>query len=130
MALNEKISRTLLSALNHLNKSISALKEGDENAFSNDVWHVAAELEYALFLFSLMLGEDRSVPASKPNPDPKNLPTDAIMSRVKELIQEAQGFLKVGSLLNAHKSVYLARHYLFKVQEGLSRKKQGVAWRE
>ncbi|MEM0058230.1 MAG: hypothetical protein QXG58_06675 [Candidatus Bathyarchaeia archaeon] len=126
MTFNEKISLALLSALNHLNKSISALKRGDENAFSNDVWHVAAELEYALFLFSLMLGEGRSVPASKLNPDPKNLPTEAIMLRVRELIEEAQGFLKVGSLSNALRSTYLARHYLFKVQEGLSGKKHGV----
>jgi hypothetical protein len=54
MASNDKILRALESATSYLEKSISALKSGNENSFTEHFWHVAAELEYALFMFSLI----------------------------------------------------------------------------
>lgn len=126
MAFNDKISKALASALYHADKSISALKSGDEKAFSNDLWHVAAELEYALFLFSLTLKNERNVQMPKPNPNPKDLQTDHIMLKVKELIEEAQNLLKSGDLPNAHKNAYQARHYIFKLQENMGKEKRGA----
>jgi len=119
-----KILKALSSTLTYLDKAASALRKGDENAFFNDVWHVAAELEYALFLFLLALEEsERNVQMLKPSPETINPSVGDVMLKVKELVEEAQNFLMKGDLSNAHSRVYLARHYIFKVQESLDKKK-------
>jgi len=123
MATNDKILKALESALNRLDEAISALKSRDENAFSNGVWHVAAELEYALFLFSLAVGSENSMPVAKLNPEIKNMQMDNIVLKVKELVGEAQKSIMDGQLLNAYRSAYLARHFIFKAQESLNKKK-------
>ncbi|MGQ9538687.1 MAG: hypothetical protein ACUVTE_03775 [Candidatus Bathycorpusculaceae bacterium] len=124
MITNDKILKTLESALNHLKLSTSNLKSRDENAFSNSVWHVAAELEYALFLFSLTVENKHDTLKVKLNPEPKNLQFDKVMVEVEDLIEEAKKSTGNGNLLEAYKSVYTARHRIFKVQEILAKKKR------
>jgi hypothetical protein len=129
MITNDKILKALETALNRLDEAISALKSKNENAFSNGVWHVAAELEYALFLFSLAVGSENSMPVDKPNPELKNMQIGNVVLKVKELVSEAQKSIKDGQLLNAYKSAYLARHHIFKVQESLNKKKRETSKR-
>ncbi len=124
MIANDKILKALESALNHLKLSTSALKNSDENAFSNSVWHVAAELEYALFLFSLAFGNNYDTLKVKPNPEPKNLQFDSVIGEVENLLEEAKKLTSSGNLLDAYKSAYMARHRVFKVQEILAKKKR------
>lgn len=123
MVSNEKILKTLESAINHLDNSISMLKGKDEDAFSNSIWHVAAELEYALFLFYLAIGNGYNVSPAKLNPEFKVLQMDQAMLKVRELVNEAQKSVRDDDLVNAYKNAYLARHYVFKVQESLTKKK-------
>jgi|YelNatPaOPRAMG01_1025707.scaffolds.fasta_scaffold00379_17 hypothetical protein len=123
MSFNDKILKALSSTLTYLDKAVSALRKGDENAFSNDMWHVAAELEYALFLFLLTLeGSGQNIQRLKPNSETINPPVGDVMLKVKELVEESQNFLMKGDFSNAYRCVYLARHYIFKVQESLDKK--------
>ncbi|MCS7125032.1 MAG: hypothetical protein NZ932_06455 [Candidatus Bathyarchaeota archaeon] len=124
MALAERISRALLSVLDYLNKSISNFKNEDEKAFFSDVWHVAAELEYTLFLLSLIVGNENNTSQTKLNHELKSLPTDQVMLKVKDLVSEAQESIRNGDFMKAYKSAYLARHYVFRVQESLTEKKR------
>lgn len=124
MVANDKILKALGSALNHLKLSTSALKSRDENAFSNSIWHVAAELEYALFLFSLTVGNRHDSLKVKLNPESKNLQFDNLMAEVEDLLEEAKNSISNGNLLEAYKGVYTARHRIFKVQEILAKKKR------
>ncbi|MGB9683958.1 MAG: hypothetical protein ACPL1Z_03395 [Candidatus Bathyarchaeales archaeon] len=124
MIANDKILKALESALNHLKLSTSALKSRDENAFSNSVWHIAAELEYALFLFSLTFGNKHDTLKVKLNPEPKNLQFDNVMAEVENLLEEAKKLISSRNLLDAYKSAYMARHRVFKVQEILAKKKR------
>lgn len=126
MIANDKILKALESALNYLKLSTSALKNIDENAFSNSFWHVAAELEYALFLFSLAVDNKRDSLKVKPNPESKNLQLDSIMAEVENLLEEAKKLTSSGNLLDAYKSAYMARHRVFKVQEILAKKKREI----
>lgn len=123
MAFNDRILKALSSALQYANKSVSALESGDENSFLNNLWHVAAELEYALFLFSLALKIEQNVQMPKLNPNPRGMQTNSIMLKVKELIERAQNILRGVDLLNAHRNTYMARYYIFKLQENLDRKR-------
>lgn len=124
MIVKDKILKALESALNHLKLSTLALKNRDENAFSNSVWHVAAELEYALFLFSLTFGNKYDELKIKVNPESKNLQFDSVMAEVEDLLEEAEKLIGNGNLLDAYKSAYMARHRVFKVQEILAKKKR------
>jgi hypothetical protein len=124
MVANDKILKALGSALNHLKLSTSALKSRDENAFSNSIWHVAAELEYVLFLFSLTVGNRHDSLKVKLNPESKNLQFDNLMAEVEDLLEEAKNSISNGLLLEAYKGVYTARHRIFKVQEILAKKKR------
>ncbi|MEM2447113.1 MAG: hypothetical protein QW734_10705 [Candidatus Bathyarchaeia archaeon] len=130
MTYNSKILKAFESVIKHLETSISALKHNDKDAFSNGVWHAAAELEYTLFLFFLAVGDEHKMSLAKLNPDPKSLQIDQAILKVKELVDKAQNLFRVGDIINAYKSVYLARHYVFRVQESLTKNKHKVGGRK
>jgi hypothetical protein len=124
MASNDKVLRALESATSYLEKSISALKSGNENSFTEHFWHVAAELEYALFMFSLIFKEEIDKSKWKPNPEMKRDNVNDVLAEVRSLLDNAKKFLASGKVLNAYKSVYVARHCVFAVEENLAKKKR------
>jgi len=122
MAINEKVSKALKSAATHLENSILALNNKDENSFADSLWHVAAELEYALFLFSITFSDEINLLGSKRNRELK-IETDLMLAEVKNLLDEAERFVVNERLLDAYKSAYVARHYVLKVQEDFAKNK-------
>ena len=126
MATNEKIWKALKSAMTYLENSILALNKGDENSLANSVWHVAAELEYMLFLFSLTLQSECDKSGWKPNPEPKKFETGQTLAVVQDLLDEAEKSMVNEKLLDVYKNVYVARYYVFKIQEEFARKKREV----
>jgi hypothetical protein len=122
MTVNEKIHKTLKTANGYLEKSITALNNKDENLFSECLWHVAAELEYALFLFSITLQNENNLVNLKQNP--KKIDAMPNLGEVQSLLNEAERFMANAKLLEAYKNVYMARHYTLKIQEGLAKKKR------
>jgi hypothetical protein len=122
MAVKEKISQSLKSATTHLENSILALNKKDEDSFADSLWHVAAELEYTLFLFSITFQNEKDISNWKPNPEPK-IEAGSTLMDAQNLLKEAEKFVNE-KLLDAYKSAYIARHYILKVQEDLSRKKR------
>jgi hypothetical protein len=122
MAVKEKISQSLKSATTHLENSILALNKKDEDSFADSLWHVAAELEYTLFLFSITFQNEKDTSNWKPNPEPK-IEAGSTLMDAQNLLKEAEKFVNE-KLLDAYKSAYIARHYILKVQEDLSRKKR------
>ena len=123
MKINEKISKALKSATTHLENSILALNKKDENSFANSLWHVAAELEYILFLFSITFKNESDLSKWKPNPELKS-EIGSMLMNVGNLLNEAERFVVNERLLDAYKSAYIARHYILKVQEDLAKKKR------
>jgi len=123
MAINEKISKALKSATTHLENSILASNKKDENSFADNIWHVAAELEYTLFLFSITFQNERDLSRWKPNLELKN-ETGLMLMDVQNLLNETEKSVVNEKLLDAYKSAYIARHYVLKVQEDLAKKKR------
>ena len=124
MAVNDKISKALKSAINHLEDSISTLKNKDENSFADAVWHVAAELEYALFLFSVTLQNEKDKSGWRINPKRKKYEVGQTLVTVQSLLNEAEKHMESKKLLDAYKKTYIARHHILKVQEDLAKKKR------
>ncbi|MEM3618581.1 MAG: hypothetical protein QXK47_05870 [Candidatus Bathyarchaeia archaeon] len=125
MASNDKILKALESAANYLEKSISALSSGDEDYFSEYFWHVAAELEYAIFMFSITFQEENVDKSKwKPNPDIKKDDIHNVLDEVRSLLDNAKRLLISGKVLDAFKDVYVARHCVFAIEENLAKKKR------
>ncbi|MEM3641607.1 MAG: hypothetical protein QXH37_06785 [Candidatus Bathyarchaeia archaeon] len=122
MSVNEKILRSLKNAEGYLEKSMTALNNKNDTLFADSLWHFAAELEYALFLFSITLQSENNGAHWKPNPKKG----DAVpnLGEVQNLLNEAERFMADGKLLEAYKNVYLARHCTLKIQEDLAKKRR------
>jgi len=124
MTANEKTLKALKSATNHLENLMLALDKKDESSFIDSLWHVAAELEYALFLFSVTFQGESDTSRWKPNPELKNVDTEQFLAEARNFLSEAETYLLNGKLMDAYKNAYIARHYIFKVQEDLAKKKR------
>jgi len=124
MTANEKILKSLKSAVTSLEKSMQALNKKDETSFAGSLWHAAAELEYALFLFSMSFQNESDRLKWKPNPELKKIENGPALVEVQNMLNKAEKCMANEKLLDAYKNAYIARNYILKVQEDLARKKR------
>ncbi|MGQ9551756.1 MAG: hypothetical protein ACUVUE_04940 [Candidatus Bathycorpusculaceae bacterium] len=121
---NEKIMSSLKSALAYVENALTALTGANENMFDDSLWHVGAELEYALFLFSMAFKSEKEGFQPKNRSEIKNVEDDQLLVRAQTLLKEAEGFMADRRLLDAYRSAYEARHYVFMLQENLAKRKR------
>jgi len=119
----QKIIEVLASAINHLEDSMQAIVNRDENGMNNSVWQAAADLEYANFLFSIIQGEAKSL-SGKLDLHSKQVETGPLLASAQDLLKEAKSRLDVGEFYEAHKKTWVARGYLLKVQEILEKRQK------
>lgn len=124
MAANKKILKALKSAITYVDNSMPAMDKKDENSLADSIWHVAAELEYVLFLFSITVKDKVDKSKWKLNPKLKKVELGPTLVTVQDLLNEAEKCTKNEKLLDAYKSAYIARHYILKVQKEFARKKR------
>lgn len=127
MSVNEKISKALKSATTHLENSIMALNKKDENSLMDNVWHLAAALEYALFMFSIIFQDESDKPEWKPNPKVKKVEVDSALATAQDLLKEADKHVADKNLREAYQKAYVARHYVLKVQGDFAKRKREAA---
>jgi len=125
MAADEKISNALKSATTHLKNSRSIIdRKADNSLLEDSVWHVAAELEYALFLFSTKVQSENDRSKWKLNPKLKKVEVGQMLVTVQDLLDDAEKFMTNEKLLGAYKSAYIARHYILEIQKDFAKKKR------
>ncbi len=124
MVANEKIVESLKIAITYAENSIQALDRNDENALADSLWHVGAELEYALFLFSMALQKETKPLQLDKNVELKKTESDKLLGEVHNFLKEAEGFIVSGKFPDAYKSVYTARNHVFRLHEDLAKKKR------
>jgi hypothetical protein len=124
MMINDKVLNALTSASAHLENSILALNKRDESSCADSLWHVAAELEYALFLLSITSPDKGNSLSWKQKSQPKETETDLMLTEAKKLLNEARTLVVSEGLLDAYKSAYSAKCYVLKLQEGFAKKKR------
>lgn len=124
MAIDEKIFKSLKSAVTYLENSAFALDKKDESLLADNIWHVAAELEYALFLLSIKTQNENDIPELKSNPKFEKADVDSMLIDVKNLLNETEQFVLSGRLQDAYKGAYAARHYIFKIRDDFAKKKR------
>jgi len=123
MAIDEKILSSLKSAIEYLENSAIALDKKDRDVLTDSIWHVAAELEYALFLLSIIMQNEIKALKPKSDLESKKADVDSALFDVKNLLNEAMKFFLSRRLQDAYRSAYVARHYVFKIMEDLAKKK-------
>jgi len=124
MTTNRKMLKALKSAITYLDNSIVAMDKKDDNLLTDSVWHAAAELEYALFLFSMTVQNEIDKSKWKLNPKLKKVEVGPTLVTVQGLLNEAEKCIKNEKLLDAYKSAYIARNYMLKVQKDFAKKKR------
>ena len=122
MALENKITKAVLSAMKHLGNSKTLIAENSQDALANQIWKASAELEYALFLFSILRkNEDHSW---KVDLKSKKLEIAPAIASTEELLEKAKINFENGNFLEAYKKMWIARGYLLKVQNVLEKKRK------
>jgi hypothetical protein len=124
MAADEKMLKALRTAITHVDSSIRALNKKDEGSFADALWHVAAELEYALFLLSMKFQDESSTSKWKPNPELKKIDTSRVLVEARGLLNEAEKQMLNEKLLDSYKNAHIARLYVLRIQEDLAKKKR------
>lgn len=122
LAYTEKAVKALVSCEVHLGKSISALDSSSEE-FDNLIWHAAAELEYALFLFSLKGSEDDVTLIGKAESRYRSDSTAERLDTVQTLIAQSKKSIDAGDWLRAHKCAYDGSNILLRIQRERAKKK-------
>ncbi|MFQ6080862.1 MAG: hypothetical protein ACE5OW_04245 [Candidatus Bathyarchaeia archaeon] len=116
----KKITGAITAAIDRLEDSMKALVEKDERGMVNSVWGAAAELEYALFLFSLTQQEEAERSSWKLDSPSKQVEVGPALVSAQDLLKEAKSCIDAGDLGKAHKKTWMARGHLLEVWKRLT----------
>jgi len=117
----KKIMAAITSAIDHLENSMKALVKKDEPEVAGSVWKAAADLEYALFLFSLAQQEESERSSWKMESPLKQAEVGPILVSAQDLLKEAKSSIDVGELWEAYKKTWMARGHLLMVWKRLTK---------
>lgn len=119
-----KLTRAITSATGYLEDSIKFVSRSDDKDVSDLVWRAAAELEYALFLFSITHQDESEGSSWKLGLHSKEVEVESILASTRDLLEDAESKIKDGGLREAHKKTWMARGYLLRLQEFFEKKKK------
>lgn len=119
MEKQKSITDALTSAISHLENSMKALVNKDENKVMTSVWKSAADLEYANFLFSIPREKQKNH-SWKLDLRSKQVEIGPLLISAQDLIKEAKSKLDADGL-EAYKKTWMARGYLLKVSDILQK---------
>jgi hypothetical protein len=127
MEKQKSITEALRSATSHLENSIKALVNKDENRVIVSVWKAAADLEYTNFLFSIVRDNPRNS-SWKLDMRSKQVEIGTLLMSAQNLIKKAKNDLDADGYLEAYKKTWMARGYLLNVSDVLQKaqKNRGV----
>ena len=125
--MKKNVNSALKSAAALLEDAMKAVLKKDETKIRELVWKASSELEYALFVLSLMINEDEKLTKirMKLDVDP-NYKNDlgAVLVSAQDLTVEAQKFLDKKRFEEAYRRVKAARNYLLRLHEAFEKKRK------
>ena len=120
----EKLTSAVASAMGYLKDSVKLMSKGNDEDVSDLVWRAAADLEYALFLFSIMNQNGSQSSSWKLGLSSKEVEVESILASARDLLEEGESKIEAGELREAHKEVWMARGYLLKLQEFFEKRRR------
>ena len=113
----ENILKAITSAIAYLENSMDALAKKDEKKVTNFVWRAASDLEYALFLFSLIHQDETESSSWKLDPHSKQIEIEPLLTSAQNLLKQAKESFEADDLHEAHKKTWIAQGHLLRIQE-------------
>jgi hypothetical protein len=120
----EKILSAIASAIGHLENSMKMFSEKKEEEIFNMVWRASSDVEYCLFLLSLLHSNEAVSFYSKHKSSSKQMEIQPALTSALNMLKEAKSNIDSNNLVNAHEKTWQARGYLFKVQEVFQKKRK------
>jgi len=120
----EKLTGAIVSARSHLEDSMKVVSKGTDEEVSGMVWRAAADLEYALFLFSIRHPDASESSSWKVGLRSKDVEVDSVLASTRDLLEEAESKIKAGELGEAHKKTWIARGYLLKLHNFFEKRRK------
>jgi hypothetical protein len=112
----QKISKAVTSALTCIEESIEAYAKSDENKLIQSIWKAASDLEYCLFLLSLINPDDTRSSSWKLSLS-KQPAIEVLLTSTQNLLREAAKSLEADDLKETHKKTWLARGHLLNIHD-------------
>jgi hypothetical protein len=125
MAYDMEIVQSLDSSMSYVKESFRISGTAPLNEFDVCVWHAAAELEYALFLFSLKIQDENVTKGWKPNRSRRKDDAATLLKAAQEVLSRSQESVCAEEWLKAYRDAFGARHLLLWVQKDLAKKRRG-----
>ena len=120
----EKLTGAVASAMGYLENSMKLMSKGKDEDVSTLVWRAAADLEYALFLFSIMNQNESQSSSWKLGLRFKEFEAESVLASARDLLEAGESKIEAGELREAHKEVWMARGYLLKLQEFFEKRRR------
>ncbi len=120
----ENILKAITSAIAYLENSMEALVKNDEKKAVLFTWRAASDLEYALFLFSLIQQDENESSLWKLDPHSKQLEIEPLLISAQDLLKEAKNSFEADELHEAHKKTWIARGHLLRVHDFFEKKRR------
>ena len=120
----ENILKAITSAIAYLEGSIEARVKKDKKLVAHFAWRAASDLEYALFLFSLMHQNETESSTWKPMFHKQQLEIGSLLDSTQTLLKEAKNSFTRDELYEAHKKTWIARHHLLRLHDFLEKEKR------
>lgn len=125
--MKKNVNSALESAAVFLEDAMKAVLKKDETKVKELVWKASSELEYALFVLSLMINEDEKLTKTRMkldvNPNYKN-DLGAVLVSAQDLTVEAQKLLDKKHFEEAYGRVKAARNYLLRLHEAFEKQRK------
>jgi len=119
----EKILSAITSAMGHLENSVKLFSNKKEEETFNMVWRASSDVEYCLFLFSL-LHSNEAESFSVKHKSPSKIEILPALTSTLKMLKEAKSSVENGDIAKAHEKAWQARRYLFRVQEIFEKKRK------
>ncbi len=120
----ENILKAITSAIAYLENSMEALVKNDEKKAVLFTWRAASDLEYALFLFSLIQQDENESSLWKLDPHSKQLEIEPLLISAQDLLKEAKNSFEADEPHEAHKKTWIARGHLLRVHDFFEKKRR------
>jgi hypothetical protein len=125
----EKILGAITSAIGHLENSLKLFSNKNEEETLNRVWRASSDVEYCLFLLSLLHSNEAEGFSLKSKSSSKQMEIQQALNSALRMLKEAKSDVENNDLAKAQEKTWQARSYLLKMQEILEKKRKTGAER-
>lgn len=120
----EKILSAITSATGHLEDSMKLFSNKKEEETYIMVWRASSDVEYCLFLLSLLHSNEAESLSLKHKSSSKQMEIQPALTSALNILEEAKRSVKNDDLAKAHEKTWKARSYLFEVQKIFEKKRK------